>query len=161
MLQTMRNNAQGIIAKIIVFFIIVVFALWGVESIVNLGGGEEPVAVVDGNEVQEVEVLRLIEQRKSSLRRQFGDQFDESLFSDDMLRRDAVEQLIEQKVASSVADRFGVFASSEQVDEAIVSIPAFQQDGRFDKEQFLSLLRLNGWSPMGFRQSMEDDLKVV
>lgn len=161
MLQTMRNNAQGIIAKIIVFFIIVVFALWGVESIVNLGGGEEPVAVVDGSEVQEVEVLRLIEQRKSSLRRQFGDQFDESLFSDDMLRRDAVEQLIEQKVASSVADRFGVFASSEQVDEAIVSIPAFQQDGRFDKEQFLSLLRLNGWSPMGFRQSMEDDLKVV
>ena len=30
MLQTMRNNAQGIIAKIIVGFIIVVFALWGV-----------------------------------------------------------------------------------------------------------------------------------
>ena len=40
MLQTMRNNAQGIIAKIIVGFIIVVFALWGFESIVNLGGGE-------------------------------------------------------------------------------------------------------------------------
>jgi peptidyl-prolyl cis-trans isomerase D len=46
MLQTMRNNAQGIIAKIIVGFIIVVFALWGVESIVNLGGGEKPVATV-------------------------------------------------------------------------------------------------------------------
>ena len=41
MLQTMRNNAQGTLAKIIVGFIIIVFGLWGVESIVTMGSGEQ------------------------------------------------------------------------------------------------------------------------
>ena len=66
MLQTMRNNAQGIIAKIIVGFIIVVFALWGVESIVNLGGGEKPVATVGDYEISRVEVQQKIETEKST-----------------------------------------------------------------------------------------------
>jgi len=36
MLQSMRDNSQGIIAKILVGLIIVVFALWGVDSLVGL-----------------------------------------------------------------------------------------------------------------------------
>lgn len=161
MLQTMRDNSQGIIAKIIVFFIVVVFALFGVESIVSLGGGEKPVATVEGSEVSELEIQRLVEQQKSNLRRQFGDQFDESLFSDQMLRSSAMDQLIEQKISAAKAEQFGVYASPEKIDETIVTIPAFQLDGKFDKDQFLSLLRLNGWTPTTFRASLADDLKIV
>ncbi|MDP2546704.1 MULTISPECIES: SurA N-terminal domain-containing protein [unclassified Oceanobacter] len=160
MLQTMRNSAQGIIAKVIVFFIILVFALWGVEGIVNIGSGETPVAEVGGVEILEPDIQRLIEQQKANLRRQFGEQFDENLFNDQLLRESALDQLIQQRVDAVQADRFGLYASTSVVDQAIVNIPAFQLDGRFNKEQFLSVLRMNGWTPLTFRASLGEDLKV-
>ena len=160
MLQTMRDNAQGIIAKVIVFFIIFVFALWGVESIVNIGSGDTPVAEVGDIKVSEPEVQRVIEQQKANLRRQFGEQFDENLFNDQLLRQSAIEQLIQQNVDAVQADRLGLYAASAVVDEAIVNIPAFQLDGRFNKEQFLSVLRLNGWTPLTFRANLAEDIKV-
>lgn len=158
MLQTMRDNAQGIVAKIIVFFIIFVFALWGVESIVNLGGGEKPLAEVGGKEITEAEVQRTVEQQKANLRRQFGEQFNEDLFNDGMLRQSAIEQLIQRKVELVQAEKMGLHASPQQIDETIVGIPAFQLDGKFNKDQFRSVLAMNGWTPMTFRSSLSEDI---
>lgn len=160
MLQTIRDNAQGTIAKIIVFLIIVVFALWGVESIVSIGGGEKPAAVVGGKEITEIDIARVMEQQKENLRRQFGEQYDDTLFNDAFLRESAIEQLIEQRIAAVGADKLGLFASTQSVDETIVGIPAFQIDGRFSREQFQAILRMNGWTPLSFRASLEEDIKV-
>lgn len=160
MLQAMRDNAQGIIAKIIVFFIIIVFALFGVESIVSLGAGEEPTARVGDKDITEQDVSRLIEQQKANLRRQFGEQFDENLFSEQLLRKSAIEQLVQKNVSVTQAENMGLYASTKAVDEMIVSIPAFQLDGKFNKEQFLSILRLNGWTPLSFRDNLAQDIKV-
>lgn len=158
MIQAMRNNVQGVIAKIIVGLIIIVFALWGVESIVGMGSGDRPSAVVNGEDISEVEVVRLVEQQKTNLRRQFGEQFDETMFNDQLLRESALEQLIEQKVAVVQAKEMGLRASTRAVDETIVSIPAFQLDGRFSREQFQNILRMNGISPMAFRASLSEDI---
>lgn len=160
MLQTIRDNAQGTIAKIIVFLIIVVFALWGVESIVSIGGGEKPAAVVGGKEVNEIDIARVMEQQKENLRRQFGEQYDESLFNETFLRESAIEQLIEQRIAAVGADKLGLYASTRAVDESIVGIPAFQVEGRFSRDQFQNILRMNGWTPLSFRASLEEDIKV-
>jgi len=156
----MRDNAQGMIAKVIVFFIIFVFALWGVESIVSLGGGTPATATVGDQEVTEADIVRTVEQQKANLRRQFGEQYDENLFNEKFLRQSALEQLIEQKVALVQADKLGLRAASSAIDETIVTIPAFQQDGRFDKEQFQNVLRMNGLSPLTFRASLADDIKT-
>ncbi|MDK2778945.1 MAG: SurA N-terminal domain-containing protein [Pseudomonadota bacterium] len=160
MLQTMRDNAQGMIAKVIVTFIIFVFALWGVESIVNLGGGEKAAVTVGGEEISEADIARVVEQQKANLRRQFGDQYDENLFNEKFLRQSAIEQLIDQNVALAQAKRMGLYASTRAIDEAIVTIPAFQQEGRFNKEQFQSILRMNGMTPLSFRAAMADDIKT-
>jgi len=156
----MRDNAQGMIAKVIVFFIIFVFALWGVESIVSLGGGTPATATVGDQEITEADIVRTVEQQKANLRRQFGEQYNENLFNEKFLRQSALEQLIEQKVALVQADKLGLRAASSAIDETIVTIPAFQQDGRFDKEQFQNVLRMNGLSPLTFRASLADDIKT-
>lgn len=158
MLQTMRDNAQGMIAKIIVGFIIVVFALWGVESIVSIGSGTAATASVNGEDITETDIVRTVEQQKANLRRQFGDQYDENLFNEQFLRQSALEQLIEQKIALVQAQELGLRASSRSVDEAIVTIPAFQLDGRFNREQFQNVLRINGMTPLMFRASLAEDI---
>lgn len=160
MLQTMRDNAQGMIAKVIVTFIIFVFALWGVESIVNLGGGTPAAVTVGGEEISEADIARVTEQQKANLRRQFGDQYDENLFNEKFLRQSAIEQLIEQKVALVQADRLGLHAAGQAIDQSIVTIPAFQLDGKFNKEQFQSVLRLNGLTPLSFRNVLAEEIKT-
>ena len=144
MLQTMRNNAQGTLAKIIVAFIIIVFALWGVESIVTMGGGEQATIEVDGVEITEIDIARAIDLQRTNLSRQFGDQFNEDIFNDQFLRQAAVEQLISEKVNLNQAQKLGLAASTRVIDETILSIPAFQNNGRFDRELYLDVLRMNG-----------------
>ncbi|MDQ4424405.1 MAG: SurA N-terminal domain-containing protein [Thalassolituus sp.] len=159
MLQTMRNNAQGIIAKIIVGFIIVVFALWGVESIVNLGGGEKPVATVGDYEISRVEVQQKVAEQKNQLRRQFGDQYDDGLFNDKFLEQSAVEQLINEKVAQTQADKLDLYAAKGIVDQMIVNTPSFQTAGEYDPEQFKLVLRMNGYSVAQYRAMLADSVR--
>ena len=143
MLQTMRNNAQGTIAKVIVGFIIVVFALWGVESIVSIGGGEKPLAKVGDYEIYKAELDQRVASQKSELRRQFGENYDESLFNEKFLRQSALEQLINEKVNQQQAQDADLYASQVMIDKIITTTPAFQSNGQFDPEQFRMLLRMN------------------
>lgn len=160
MLQTMRDNAQGLVAKVIVGFIIVVFALFGVESIVSLGSGVDAPVTVGDFEISELEISRQVEQQKNNMRRQFGDQYNDSLFNDAFFRKSAVDQLIEQRLALQSAEQMGLAVSTAQLDTMIVNTPAFQVDGEFNSDQFVSILRLNGWTPMSYRNDLANDLKV-
>lgn len=160
MLQTMRNNAQGTLAKIIVAFIIIVFALWGVESIVTMGGGEPAAIEVDGVEIKESDIAMAMEMQRANLSRQFGDQFNEDIFNEQFLRQAAVEQLISEKISLNQANKLGLAASSRMVDEVIVSVPVFQNGGRFDRDQYVEVLRMNGMSPLQYRQALASDIIV-
>lgn len=160
MLQTMRNNAQGTLAKIIVGFIIIVFGLWGVESIVTMGSGEQAAVKVDGEEINESDIARAVELQRANLSRQFGDQYNEDIFNDKFLRQAAIEQLINEKISLNQANNLGLTASSRMIDEAIVAIPAFQEDGRFSRDLYIEVLRMNGMSPLSFRDTLANDLIV-
>lgn len=160
MLQTMRNNAQGTLAKIIVGFIIIVFGLWGVESIVTMGSGEQAAVEVDGVEITESDIARAVELQRANLSRQFGEQFNEDIFNDKFLRQAAVEQLISEKISLNQANKLGLTASARMIDETILGIPAFQEDGRFNREQYIDVLRMNGMSPLSFRNALANDIIV-
>lgn len=161
MLQAMRNSSQGLAAKVIVFFIIVVFALWGVESIVSLGGGEAPVVDVDGIEIYENELKQAVEMQKNNLKQQFGEAFNEEMFNGKLLRDSALEQLINQKVSQKFAENLGLVASEAVIDRTILSIPAFQKDGKFDADRFRYFLAAQNMTPMGLRQRLAEDIKVA
>lgn len=161
MLQTMRNHSQGLIAKIIVFFIIVVFALWGVESIVSLSSGEQPLVDVDGIEIYEGELKNATQRQKDNLKQRLGNSFNENMFSQKMLRDAALEQLINQKVSQKLAENLGLVADEVTIDKTILSIPAFQKDGKFDAEQFRYLLGAQNMTPMSFRAALAQDIKVA
>ena len=160
MLQNIRDNSQGIIAKIIIGFIIITFSLFGIESIVALGSSESAPATVNGSDIEEVEILRLVEAQKNRFRQQFGDQYDESLFNDGFLRQSALEQLIEQKVAVSQAKELGGYVSTKSIDKAILATPEFQQDGQFSSDRFRMVLRRSGMTPLGYREILAEQALI-
>lgn len=154
MLQNIRDNSQGIIAKIIVGFIVITFSIVGIESIVALGGGDDAPVVVNGEEISEAEIMRLVQIQKQRLLQQFGGQLDENLFNDGFLRQSVIEDLIEQKVAVTQAESLGAYASQQVIDNEILNNPGFQEDGKFSADRFKMMLRQNGLTPMGFRELM-------
>lgn len=160
MLQNIRDNSQGTVAKIIVGFIVVMFSLFGVESIISLAGQAGAPIVVNGEDISEQEINMAIARQKNQLAQRFGEQFDESMLDDGMLRGMAINQLIDRKVMLQSALEQNLAYSNAAIDSQIRQTPAFQVAGDFNKDQFLQLLGQSGYTPLGYREALRADAVI-
>ena len=148
MLQAIRDNSKGIIAKIIVGLIALTFALFGLESLVGLGSKEKPAAEVNGEDIAVIDLMRGVDLQRRQLLMQMGPDADPTLLDDNLIQRGVLESLIEQALLVQSAENQGLFLSEEMIDQLIVSTPEFQVDGRFDRNQFEMVLRNAGFTPL-------------
>lgn len=151
MLQSMRDNSQGIIAKILVGLIIVVFALWGVDSLVGLATAEPPPAKVNGAEISKEELFRGVELQRRQILNQMGADVDPALLDDNLLRKAVLDGLVDRALQQTAAEEQGLFVSEEMLDQLIVTTTDFQVEGRFDRNQFEAALRSAGFTPLSYR----------
>jgi peptidyl-prolyl cis-trans isomerase D len=107
MLQDIRANAQGTIAKIIVGLLIISLSIWGMDAIIGGFSGEPSVASVNGNDITEREFLRTV-QMESQQRLQQMDNPDPALLDDDQIRQDVLEGLIVESVLAQDAQNQGL-----------------------------------------------------
>ncbi|MEP5765505.1 MAG: SurA N-terminal domain-containing protein, partial [Halieaceae bacterium] len=157
MLQTLRKNLQGTIAKIIVAIIVVPFALFGIESLVS-GGGIQYVAEVNGEKISAVELQQQVNQQKRRLLMTMGDSIDPSMLDDQMLAAPALEMIIQKSLLTQAAASYGLSIADERLGEFIASMEAFQIDGRFDPNLFRQIVSDQGYSPAGFQEALREDL---
>ena len=158
MLQAIRDGSKGIVAKIIVGLIILTFALFGIESIVALGGGADAPAEVNGEEIGERQVAQMMDLQKRRLKSQFGENFDPSMISDTMLRKAAVESLINESLLKQAAAEGGIYFSDKEIDKLIVQSPEFQVGGEFDRDQYDLVLRSAGYTRSTHRALLRSNL---
>jgi peptidyl-prolyl cis-trans isomerase D len=154
MLQNIRDNSQGTVAKIIVGFIVVMFSLFGVESIISLAGQAGAPVVVNGDDISENEIAQAVAQQKRQLAQRFGSQFDESMLDEGMLRNMAINQLVERKVMLQSVIEQNLAYSTDSLDADIRQTPAFQVEGKFNSDQFKTLLAQSGYTPLSYRQTL-------
>jgi len=157
MLLEIREKAQGWFAWLIVAFITIPFALWGIQS--YLGVGEEPVvASVNGQEITQREAEQQVRRLRERLRVQLGGAYRPEMFTDEALRKQVVEQLINEAVLRQTADDWNLRAGDELVRRFIRSIPAFQRNGQFDVQAYNIAVRNQGMSQRAFEESVRLDL---
>jgi len=156
MLQTMRNNLQGVVAYFIVGVIIVIFAMFGVEALVQ---GKAPqqnaVATVNGKDVTELDVRRGMEMRKRQLTEMMGGKVDPQFLSDEFLRKPVVQGLIERRLLESAVEANKLQVDNEVIDKQIVTDKNFQQQGKFDKKYYSELLGRVGYTPASYREELK------
>jgi peptidyl-prolyl cis-trans isomerase D len=157
MLQAIRERAQGWIAWVIVFLISIPFALWGIQSYLGVGG-EPIVAKVEGIEITDRELSQRVQQARMEMRDRLGPAYDPQLFEEGRLRVEVLDDLIRQALLLQVSDRIGMRVSDAEVRAQILVEPAFQRDGRFDRESYDRLLRLQGLSPAAFEGQVRQQL---
>ncbi len=157
MLQSIRDKAQGWIAWVIILLISVPFALWGIGE--YLGGGSEPaVAEVNGVEITDYDLNERARVARENLRQQLGESYRPEFFPEKTLRRQVLEQMINEHVMLQAAEKLGMRVSNESVRRFIQQQRAFQLDGRFDVATYENALRNRGLTKTGFEQIVRHDL---
>ncbi|MDO9478768.1 MAG: SurA N-terminal domain-containing protein [Pseudohongiella sp.] len=150
MLQSIRDNSQGVIAKIIIGFIIGLMALFGAESIVGgfLGGNDA--ASVNGEEITEQELAVSLQSLMASLGAGVAD-FDEQL-----LRDVALGQLIDDKLLLQAANDARMVISPASIDREIINTAQFQIGGRFDQDLARRTMAAQGFSAQTYRAAVAE-----
>lgn len=157
MLQTIRDHAQGWIAWAIVLLISVPFALWGIESYLGFSG--EPVAAsVNGIEIPARDLDRRLQQARVELRERLGPAYDPAAFDDKRLRDEVLGDMIRDALLLDVSKRLGLRVSDLEIQTQILAEPAFQRDGRFDRESYARILQLQGMSPAMFEAQLRQQM---
>lgn len=159
MLQKLRDNVQGLVAKVIMGLLIVPFAIFGIESLVG-GGGPAHVAKVNGEKISEVELAQAINVQKQQLLARMGDNVQPELLDDAALRSPALDGLITQHLLKQSAESLKLRLPAQAVDQTILSMSAFQDNGKFSPERYEMLLRNQGYSTVYFKQLMQKELLI-
>jgi peptidyl-prolyl cis-trans isomerase D len=160
MLQDIRKNLQGTIAKVIIAIIIVPFALFGIESLLG-GGGVQYVAEVNGEGISASELQQQVNQQKRRLLMNLGDNVDPSMLDDQMLAGPALEYMIRQKLLMQTASNYGLAVSDQRLGEYIAAMTPFQVDGVFDPQLYRRVVSDQGYTPGGFQAALRDDMLMT
>lgn len=74
--------------------------------------------------------------------------------------KQVVENLIETELLYQEAEKEGIAATAEQVKREILNIPAFQVNGKFDREVYIQTINSLGLSPEAFEEILRKDLSA-
>ncbi|MFU8832561.1 MAG: SurA N-terminal domain-containing protein, partial [Wenzhouxiangella sp.] len=159
MLQSIRDRVTGVVAIFVLGLLAVPFLFFGVESYIR-AVPQDAVAVVGDDEISVSEFQTSFARYRANLRQQQGDAYDEIATNQPIVRREHLEDLIDQLLLRQHAEDLGLAVTEGTLSRVIQEIPSFQVDGRFDPELYRQLLRGTGRTPRGFEQELREDLMV-
>ncbi|MFJ2321692.1 MULTISPECIES: SurA N-terminal domain-containing protein [unclassified Pseudomonas] len=160
MLQNIRDNSQGWIAKTIIGAIILLMALTGFDAIFQAATHKNEAAKVNGEEISQNELSQAVDMQRRQLMQQLGKDFDASLLDEKMLRESALKGLIDRKLLLQGAEQSKFAFSEGALDQVILQTPEFQVDGKFSSERFDQVIRQLGYSRMQFRQMLAQEMLI-
>ncbi len=156
MRESMRNHAQGWLAKIILGGIALSFVLWGVGDYF-LGGGPDAVAEVDGKPISSAEYNQIYERQKNAYRQMFGKNYSSDLMASLNLKENTLQTLVNRHIMLGLAADLGLAAPEQVVLSNVQANPAFQSASGFDPQRYQILTRNMGF---GSAKDYENDIRL-
>ncbi|WP_460115349.1 SurA N-terminal domain-containing protein [Pseudomonas sp. H2_D02] len=160
MLQNIRDNSQGWIAKTIIGVIVALMALTGFDAIFKATTNSNEAAKVNGENISQNELSQAVDMQRRQLMQQLGKDFDASLLDEKMLRDSALKGLIDRKLLLQGAHDAKFAFSEAALDQVILQTPEFQVDGKFSPERFDQVIRQLGYGRLQFRQMLAQEMLI-
>lgn len=117
------------------------FATWGIESYTRYAGGRDSVASVNGSEISQREFDQQLAAQQEQIRRMFGGRVDPATFDSPEGRRAVLDQMIAERLISTETVKRNLLIDDKRLADLIVSVPDFQENGRFSPEAFERMAR--------------------
>ena len=160
MLQNIRDNSQGWIAKTIIGLIVVLMALTGFEAIFQAATHRQDAAKVNGDTISQNELSQTVDMQRRQLAQRMGKDFDPAMLDDKVLHDAALKGLIERRLLLQGAHDAKFAFSETALDQLILQMPDFQVDGKFSAERFDAVIRQLGYGRMQFREMLGEEMLI-
>ena len=154
LIQRLRDGSNGVLAKIMVGLIIIIFGFFGFGSITTFLASAPKVATVNGQDVTQQAMEIAVERNRRLLQAR---EVPIDQINEDDLRDNVLSGLISREIFSQATDEFDLYYSDALLDIEIISTDAFKVDGVFKADQFQNLIASAGYSPQSYRDEMRRD----
>ncbi len=156
MLDFIRQNAGSWLIKFILGAIVVVFIFWGVGN--YRSQRMQVVARVNGEEILIPQYQRAYSEALDRYSKVFGQNLTPELIKRMGLKQLVLDGLIQQALIRQEAERLGIRVTDRELQEVILGVPAFQNNGAFDKRLYERMLRRERMTISEFENKLRDDI---
>ena len=156
MLDLLRRKAQSPYLQATVVIIILVFVFWGVGT--NQGNGRNTIATVDDQSISYMEFDQALERTIDQYKDQFGGSLPADFVETFGLKRQVLDQLIQQALIRKGAIDMELYVSNEEVQDNIKTMGVFLDNGVFDVDRYNEVLRSSRLTPTKYEESVRIDV---
>ncbi|MDW6022835.1 SurA N-terminal domain-containing protein [Mesorhizobium sp. BAC0120] len=145
MLDALRTAAGTWVAKLLLFMLVVSFAIWGISGRMITGFGSPHVIEAGGTAVSMKDYRLAYDRQMQILSQQFGTRLTREQAKALGLDQQVLGQLTAGAVLDEQARKLGLGVSKDRLAELARQDPAFRgPDGKFDRQQFEEMIRRAG-----------------
>lgn len=161
MFETVRNNKR--VVQVFLALITLPFAFFGVESYMNQSAGNDQLAMVGDSPVTAQQFAEAWRQQRERFR-QMG--LDEAQMAQAGLgntpeaRLAVLNELVEQRLLVLEARRRHLGVTDAALQQAIVAIPQFQEEGKFSRAKYDEALKGIAMTPEAFESNLRFDMTL-
>ncbi|MCX7147649.1 MAG: SurA N-terminal domain-containing protein [Sulfuritalea sp.] len=158
MLDFVRNNkriTQGFLA-----LITLPFAFWGVDSYVRNADVGAGVATVGGSKITRQELQIAMREQQDRMRAQLGGKVDPAMFETPQMRRAVLDSLVTQRLLAEQTQKARLIVGNDQLIQFIAGVPSLQENGKFSKERYETLVAAQGMSKEMFEARLRQDMAM-
>jgi len=152
-LQSIRDRLTGIIAIFIFAILIIPFAFVGVSSYFT-SDAVNAVAVVNDQEITLNEFNTSFQNYRRRMQSQLGSAFDPELFDQPIIRRQFLDQMIDEELMAQVSIDAGLAVDDQTLAQRIRELEGFHVDGEFNPAVYQSRLAAQGMTTQQFENEM-------
>jgi peptidyl-prolyl cis-trans isomerase D len=149
----------GIIAIFIFAILIIPFAFVGVSSYFT-SDAVNAVAVVNDQEITINEYNQAFQNYRRRMQAQLGAAFDPELFDQPIIRRQFLDQMIDEELLVQLSMDAGLAVDDTRLRDAIRSMEGFHVDGEFNEDVYQARLAAQGLTPRQFQADVRASMTL-
>ena len=156
MLDFVRKHSRSWGIKVLLWLVIIVFIGWG--GYLYQTRHEHDIARVGDHYISSAEYQSAFANTQEAIRKQFGGAVPDELMRSLNIKEQALQSLILHYLVLQGARDLGLMATTDEIQRKILSIPAFQSEGKFDPRRYEGVLRQMRMTPDVFERQMAEDI---
>lgn len=157
MLRFMRKKSKSIFIYLIFAIIILVFVFWGMGNM-QPSRNNVVASINDETTITLSDYSRVYQNQLNIYRNIYKENFTEELIEQLNLKEKTIKGMVTSILLINEAEKLNIEVSPEEVLDRIISYPAFQSNGVFNKEVYLRVLQRNRITLGRFEQDIVNDL---
>lgn len=156
MFDSVRNNKR--VVQVILGLITLSFAFFGIESYISGSRDTQEVATVAGTSILIQSLDQNLREQQERIKNSGSPPTDLSFFKSAEFRDQVLDDLINQRVIALAITKANLTVPIRSLQDAILEIGAFQEEGKFSKARYDAVVRAQGMSQAQFEERLRQEL---